>query len=148
MKERKRKKNHKEKLNSLKKFDKSQRSTFEYWWNHWKAFQYVALDLGQWRLKYIFHDWYKPWMRLILPYEKVQNFHRHHANHHLEWAVAHYWQGVDWYGMIIDWECSRYTKIKSPLNARDTMELEIKKHGEYEQWLRLYMEPLLDKLGL
>ena len=139
--------NHQEKLNNLTKFDKSQRSTFVYWWNHWKAFQYVALDLGVWRFKYVFHDWYKPWLRLVMPYEKVQKFHRHHAKHHLEWAIDHHWDGVDWVGMIVDWECSRYTKTKSQLNARETMERQIDKLGG-ETPLRNFMEPLLNKLGL
>ena len=142
------KRNYQEKLNNLPKFDKSQRSTFRYWWNHWKAFQYVALQYGIWEFRYVFHDWYKPWMRLVLPYEKVQKFHRHHARHHLEWAVDHNWQNVDWYGMIIDWECSRFTKYKSPYPARGAMEIEINKHREYEPYLRANMEPILDKLGL
>lgn len=140
------KRNHQTQLNNLPKFDKSQRSTFRYWWNHWKAFQYVAIDNGLWEFRYIFHDWYKPWMRLFLPYEKVQKFHRHHARHHLEWAIDHNWEGVDWYGMVIDWECSRYTKLKSQMNARQKMEDEIKEHGN-ETSLRIFMEPILDKLG-
>ena len=139
---------HKEKLENLPKFDKSQRSTFRYWWNHWKAFQWVAMDCGVWEPRYIFHDWYKPWLRLVLPYEKVQRIHRYHSKHHLEWAAGHDREKVDWYGMIVDWECSRFTKEKSPYPARQAMEIEIEKHPGYEVWLREYMEPKLRELGL
>lgn len=143
------KEKYKKKLEKLRKFDKDSRSSFAYWWNHWLAFQYVALGYGVWKFKYIFHDSYKPWIKLFgMPYEKLQKFHRTHSRHHLEWAYDHYWIGVDWEAMVIDWECSRFTKLAAQLNARDTMELEIKNHSEYEIALRTYFEPILLRLGL
>jgi len=97
----------------FKKFDKSQRSTFSYWYNHWKAFNEVARDLRIWKLKYLLHDIEKPWLKLILKdYKKVQKWHRLHNSHHLE-----YHGEKDWIAMIIDWECSRYTKEAAPRTA-------------------------------
>lgn len=135
-------------MSRLRRFDKNSRSSFAYWWNHWLAFQLVARRYKVWRFRFIFHDFYKPWFKLFMPYKKLQTFHRTHSRHHLEWAVMHDWKGVDWLGMVIDWECSRYTKLAAQLNARDTMELEIKNHPEYEKALRENFEPILDKLGL
>ena len=97
----------------FKKFDKSQRSTFSYWYNHWKAFNEVARDLRIWKLKYLLHDIEKPWLKLILKdYKKVQKWHRLHNSHHLEYPGE-----KDWIAMIIDWECSRYTKKAAPRTA-------------------------------
>lgn len=94
------------------KFGKSQRSTFRYWFWHWRAFNSVALELGVWRPKYLLHDIEKPFMRLFMPYKKVQKFHRSHNRHHLEYPG-----GRDWTAMFVDWECSRYTKEGCPLAA-------------------------------
>ncbi len=97
----------------FKKFDKSQRSSFSYWYNHWKAFNEVARDLRIWKLKYLLHDIEKPWLKLILrDYKKVQKWHRLHNSHHLEYPGE-----KDWIAMIIDWECSRYTKKAAPRTA-------------------------------
>ena len=60
---------YKEKLNNLKKFDKKDRSSFSYWFNHWKAFQLVALSCNAWKFKYLFHDIEKPFIRLFCKYE-------------------------------------------------------------------------------
>ena len=97
----------------FKKFDKSQRSSFSYWYNHWRAFNEVARDLHIWKLKYLLHDIEKPWLKLILrDYKKVQKWHRLHNSHHLEYPGE-----KDWIAMIIDWECSRYTKKAAPRTA-------------------------------
>jgi hypothetical protein len=97
----------------FKKFDKSQRSSFSYWYNHWRAFNEVARDLRIWKLKYLLHDIEKPWLKLILrDYKKVQKWHRLHNSHHLEYPGE-----KDWIAMIIDWECSRYTKKAAPRTA-------------------------------
>lgn len=94
-------------------FSKDERSDFKYWFAHWCAFQMTALVLRSWKFKYLFHDWYKPWMKLLgIPYEKIQKFHRSHANHHLEYDGK-----KDYIAMMIDWECSRFTKEAAPLNA-------------------------------
>jgi len=113
-------------------FTKEERSSFPYWFAHWCAFQMTALNHKMWKPKYLFHDWEKPWLRIFYPYPKVQKWHRHHHNHHLEWLDDHLWNcqfrdgdirkvldRFDWEGMVIDWECSRFTKIASPMTARE-----------------------------
>lgn len=118
-----------EKLNNLEKFDKDERSSFKYWYNHWLAYNLVAMKLRAWKFKYLFHDWYKPWLRLFMPYEKLQKFHRKHARHHIEWLeekikkngswkrTPKYLNKFDFKGAAIDWECSRYTKYAAQLTA-------------------------------
>lgn len=54
-----------EKLNKLRRFGKDERSSFPYWFAHWKAFNMVALQLGHWKFKYLFHDIEKPWLMLL-----------------------------------------------------------------------------------
>lgn len=98
---------------NFKKFTKDQRSTFKYWFNHLLAFNMVAMKLKRWKIKYIFHDFEKPWLKLIWrDYAKVQKWHRLHNRHHLEYKGER-----DWEAMVIDWECSRYTKQAHPLTA-------------------------------
>lgn len=112
----------------MRKFSKKDRSTWPYFWAHWCAFQMVALNLGVWKFKYLFHDWYKPWLRMLgVPYKKIQRFHRLHSNHHLEWWADYdssnkCWLDFDWDALIIDWECSQYTKESCTRNARQEME--------------------------
>lgn len=96
----------------FKKFTKEQRSSFSYWFNHWKAFNLVAKELHCWKLKYLFHDFEKPWLKLFMDYPKVQKWHRTHNAHHLE-----YNKEKDYEAMVIDWECSRYTKYAAPRTA-------------------------------
>ena len=68
-------------------FDKSQRSSFKYYFAHLCAFNMTALNLGVWKFKYLFHDFEKPWLMLIWKdYPKVQKWHRTHNRHHLEYA--------------------------------------------------------------
>lgn len=99
-------------------FSKEERSSFEYWFAHWCAFNMTALNLRKWKFKYLFHDWYKPWLRLFMSYDKVQQFHRSHSKHHLEYLdIVNDPYIIDWEAMMIDWECSRFTKISSPLTA-------------------------------
>ncbi len=133
----------------FKKFTKEQRSSFSYWYYHWKAFNLTAMSLGAWKFKYLFHDFEKPWLRLFLPYEKVQSFHRSHSRHHLEykhsptyissnlWAKTYNEDGTecyegkdfDWEAMVIDWECSGLTKFACPRNAIQEIEY---KYDNYE----------------
>ena len=100
----------------FKKFDKSQRSTFQYWFWHWLAFNYTAAKLKAWKPKYLFHDIEKPWLRLIFlgNYPKVQKWHRTHNSHHLEYKHP---ERRNWTDMAIDWECSGLTKEACPRNA-------------------------------
>ena len=118
-------------------FTKSERSTFSYWFAHWCSFQMTALNCKKWKFKYLFHDWEKPWLRLFLPYKKVQEIHRKNNRHHPEWLenklANYYWETsydvqyeadnflkkFDYEAAIIDWECSRFTKESAQLNAHD-----------------------------
>lgn len=118
-------------------FTKSERSTFSYWFAHWCSFQMTALNCKKWKFKYLFHDWEKPWLRLFLPYSKVQKLHRVYHKHHPEWLenkleeMINKHQGIgsydvfkflnkfDYEAAIIDWECSRFTKESAQLNAHD-----------------------------
>ena len=95
-------------------FTKEERSTFKYWFAHWCAFQLVALVLRAWKPKYLLHDIEKPWLRLWYRgnYSKVQAWHRLHSNHHLGYPGKR-----NYLAMVIDWECSRFTKESSPETA-------------------------------
>ena len=123
-------------------FDKDDRSTFPYWFAHWCAFQMTALNLGVWKFKYLFHDWEKPWLRLFLPYKKVQKWHREHRRHHTNYGELHGWDKVDWNEMIIDWECCHFTKKQQPLNAPETL-VELFSDRSY---FRTMQENILPKL--
>lgn len=100
----------------FKKFTKDQRGHFDYWFYHVLAFNYVAIQLGVWNPKYLFHDFEKPWLMLLtgMNYKKVQKWHRQHNRHHLEYKGK---REKDWKAMVIDWQCSRYTKLAHPLTA-------------------------------
>ena len=129
-------------------FTKAERSTFPYWFAHWCAFQMTALNLHMWKPKYLFHDWEKPWLRLFLPYEKVQKWHRYHHNHHFEWLekysenhsgnVSEMMDKYDWEAMLIDWECSQYTKVASPKNAWEQYETWFGSKENKEKWKDKY----------
>lgn len=97
-------------------FTKEERSSFKYWFAHWCAFQMTALNLKAWKFKYLFHDIEKPWLKLFWDYKKVQKWHRLHNAHHLEYPGK-----KDWEAMVIDWECSRFTKDAAPLDAYGEM---------------------------
>ena len=95
------------------KFNRNERATFKYTFWHWMAFNLVAKELNAWKFKYLFHDIEKPWLKLILrDYSKVQKWHRAHNSHHLEYKGDR-----DWEGMVIDWQCGRYTKHACPRTA-------------------------------
>ncbi len=113
-------------------FDKSRRSDFPYWFSHWCAFQMQALIIGAWKFKYLFHDIEKPWMKLFKPYKAVQKYHRTHASHHLDYGLIHDWDKVDWEALVIDWECSRFTKTEAQRDAYETLEIEIS--GKWADW--------------
>ena len=103
-------------------FTKEERSTFPYWFAHWCAFQMTALNLRCWKPRFLLHDWYKPWLRLFLPYSILQKIHKQNSKHHLEWFDKHEYTlkniyRFDWDSLIIDWECSRFTKEASQINA-------------------------------
>ena len=102
-------------------FSKEERSSFKYWFAHWCAFQMVALNCKCWKFRFLLHDIEKPWLKLILRnYYKVQKWHRKHNKHHVEYFIEH--NTADYLAMVIDWECSRFTKEAQPLNARQELE--------------------------
>lgn len=128
-------------------FTKEERSSFKYWFAHWCAFQMTALNLKHWKFRYLFHDIEKPWLKLLLrDYKKVQNFHRKHNKHHLEYYFLHH--KADWQAMAIDWECSRFTKDASQLTAYQKFEKMCKKDENLKRILQQNMFPILKKLSL
>ena len=108
-------------------FSKDERSGFAYWWAHWCAFQMTALNLKAWHPRYLLHDIEKPWLKLWYrgDYKKVQQWHRKHNKHHVEYFLNH--GKADFEAMAIDWECSRFTKAAGQLNASETLEMECEK---------------------
>lgn len=127
-------------------FNKEERSTFKYWFAHWCAFQMTALNLKCWKFKYLFHDIEKPWLMLLWKdYKRVQKWHRNHSKHHIEYPNEYY---IDWEAVVIDWECSRFTKVSSPRTAREEMKRVIEFNPKYEILLKIKMLPILNNLNL
>lgn len=148
-------------------FNKSQRGGFRYWAAHWAAYQMTALNLGVWKIQYLTHDIEKPWLMLWAkmfhsqdPYAWVQKRHRLHSSHHLqyytEYEVLTYnnsgqpttsktYGKLDIRAMLIDWECSRFTKTASPKTARQEYEF---LKSTLTDHLRTEIEQELIKLGL
>ena len=86
----------------------------------------VALNLGAWKPKYLLHDIEKPWLKLFMSYDKVKAWHRTHRKHHLSYKgnngkplYVNYdvLDKLDYQAMLIEWECSRYTKADAPKTA-------------------------------
>lgn len=112
-------------------FDKKDRSKFKYWFAHWCAYQMTALNCNKWKFKYLFHDIEKPFMLYFYmwifrmthedAYKRVQKWHRNHNRHHIEYKGK-----KDYDAIIIDWECSRFTKKSSPLTASEELDRKIK----------------------
>jgi hypothetical protein len=126
-------------------FTKSERGTFKYWFAHWCAFQMTALNLRRLKPKYLLHDIEKPFLKLFWDYKKVQKWHRTHNSHHTEYKGQ--W---DTYAMVIDWECSRFTKSEAQLNAYDTLKNMVVHESDFEKRMILYREiaPTIFNLGL
>ena len=138
---------------NFKKFDKSERSTINYWFWHWLAFNMVAWNLGAWHPRFLLHDIEKPWLKLLWgDYEKVQKWHRHHNSHHIFYGRMHGMNKIDWLGAIIDWECSRYTKNAAPRTAREELDYLIEFDTKYttdeKNEAKKNCYPILEYLGL
>jgi hypothetical protein len=126
-------------------FTKKDRSSFSYWYYHWKAYNLTAYYLGCWKFKYLFHDFEKPWLRLFLPYKKVQEIHRKNNKHHLEYKRG--LDKVDIQAFIIDNECCRFTKINAPLTAREYLDVLVSKQMVSSEFAdKCYI--ILNKLNL
>lgn len=137
----------------FKKFTKEERSSFSYWYNHWKAYNYTAWKLGVWKPKWLLHDIEKPWLKLIWgDYERVRKWHKHHNSHHVFYGRRNGLNKVDWLGAVIDWECSRLTKLQAPKTAREEtmslLEQERKYSKDEREAIRINVLPILDYLGL
>lgn len=131
----------------FKKFSKEQRSSFTYWYYHWKAFNLTAFHLGCWKFKYLFHDIEKPWLMLLWKdYKLVQIWHRAHNNHHIEYPHIF---DIDWEAVVIDWECSRYTKLAVPGTAyQELIYIEPNTETNYYTFIKQNMMPIIYRLGL
>lgn len=129
----------------LRLFEKSERSTFPYWFAHWCAFQMVALRLGVWKPRHLFHDFEKPWLRMVWSYDKVKKWHRRNRRHHLGYKDP---SKICWLDVVIDWECSRFTKLSSPETAYEYyMSVKEDRFKDRPEW-RQSMEQALKSVGL
>ena len=134
-------------------FTKEEKSSFKYHFAHWCAYQMTALNLKCWKWKYLLHDIEKPWLKLLWGnYERVRKWHRFNNNHHLSYKNPN---KIDWEALIIDWECSRFTKEDSPKTAREQYQyfLDVRfKRGDYSKEMQDIMNKnipkILDKLEL
>jgi hypothetical protein len=118
-------------------FNKEEKNSFKYWFAHWCAFQMTALNLHCWKFRFLFHDIEKPFLSLIFSDNKVKTFHRLHSRHHAEYKGTNF----DYLSMVIDWECSRFTKKLAQLDACDTL------YKKFE-CLIPQIVPILKELGL
>jgi hypothetical protein len=84
-------------------------------------------------------------MLLWKDYKRVQKYHREHNRHHLEYNGN---RDYDYEGMVIDWECSRFTKAAAQMTARQETENLFKTHPEHTEMLKTHILPILDKMGL
>lgn len=84
-------------------------------------------------------------MLLWKDYNRVQKYHRSHNRHHLEYNGD---KEYDFEAMVIDWECSRFTKSAAQLNARQEYETLLIKYPNLWGWIRHGIEGTLIKLGL
>ena len=111
---------------------------FKYWFKHWQAYQKVAHDNNCWKFRFLFHDIEKPFFQIFFSHKFVSKWHRKLNSHHAEFIFPNC---IDYLGMVIDWECARYTKPEEQLNARQTLE-------NYYPNLKSKVEPILNKLNL
>ena len=141
-------------LINLSKFDKSQRSTFRSWWNHYTAYNVVAMKLGVWKPKWLLHDIEKPWLKLFWgDYKRVQKWHKHHNKHHIFYGRRGGLNKVDWLAAVIDWEASRYSKNSCKRTALEEANhivsgAEVKYTKDEIEEVRKNVFPILEYLGL
>ena len=126
----------------FKKYSAEEKSSFPYWFEHWKAYQYTAIKLGCWRFRFLLHDWEKPWMRLFMPYSDVARWHKSNRRHHSEYKGGQ--NKIDYLGLVIDYECSMLTKQQCNWNAYEYI---VKKYPE-DSPFRSRMHRILNKLNI
>lgn len=124
-------------------FQEKDKSTFKYWFAHWCAYQMTALNCKAWKFKYLFHDIEKPWLSLFFKHEVVKKWHRAHNKHHFERQGKR-----DWEAMIIDWECSRFTKTFRTKGAREELDRKYFKLSLMTESEYLICKKILSKFGL
>lgn len=113
---------------------------FRYTIKHKKAFLCIEKQiLGRNTVRGYLHDVDKLFLYLFAkPGNKwVSNLHRRYSRHHVLKARSK----SDFVQMVIDWECSRFTKPDKPLNARETM------NTIYPQ-MKEKVEPILKEFNL
>lgn len=114
----------------------------------------MAWKLNIWKPKWLLHDIEKPWLKLLWgDYKRVQKWHKHHNSHHIFYGRLNGLNKVDWLAAVIDWECSRYTKLNAPKTAREEADSLINsstdKYTKDEiEAVRTNVLPILDYLGL
>lgn len=134
-------------------FTPEEKSGFSYYFAHLFAYNMTALNLKCWKWKYLLHDIEKPWLKLLWgDYQKVREWHRKNNRHHLTYKDSN---NIDWEAMILDWECSRYTKQDSSKTAREMYEYFITvryERGDFSEEMKNRMEnnipSILEKLNL
>ena len=127
-------------------FSEKDKSTFSYWFAHWCAYQMTALNYKAWKWKYLFHDIEKPWLELIWKgnHEKVKKWHRAHNSHHIEYKGK---RKKDYEAIIIDWECSRFTKSFRERKASLEIEAKLNK-GAITKKEYFILKKIINKYGL
>lgn len=83
------------------------KGSFRYWFVHCREYNKYARKQGVWKFKYLFHDFDKPWLHFFMTHEKVRKLHKSYSTHHLDYSGPN---KIDYDGVIIDWEVSRFTK--------------------------------------
>lgn len=130
----------------MKLYQESEKSTFKYWFAHWRAFNLTAMLLSVWKFRFLFHDIEKPFLMFIWrDYPRVRAFHRTHARHH--WAYKGK-KPYDYLGMVIDWECSRFSKADAQMDAFETYHYDLVKYPEHTKELQEEVYPILKELNL
>jgi hypothetical protein len=104
----------------MKLYPATEKSTFSYWFAHWRAFQKTAFKLRVWKPWYLFHDIEKPFLMWEWKdYPRVRAWHRKHNKHHYQYDNGEIapWMFCDYVAMVVDWECSHLSKLDEPYNA-------------------------------
>ncbi len=128
----------------IRKFSKEERDSnkliyFKYWFCHWYIINKMAIMLGKWRIKYIFHDMEKPWINLFFGSKICKKFHISHNRHHLDYILYNHNKDCDYEEMILDFESARFTKNDEPLGSRETIDWILKK-DKYKKLNRFSIE--------
>lgn len=140
----------------MKLYPETEKSTFSYWFAHWRAFQKTAFKLRVWKPWYLFHDIEKPFLMWVWKdYPRVRAWHRKHNRHHYQYDNGEIapWLWCDYTAMVVDWECSHFSKLDAQLDAFDEMCNKINKAFAAKNPVVIhilvnYMLPELYRLGL